>query len=64
MAHVIFNTTNICSVTWLEREEIRQIHILNNREANVYHYGARMPPLNFSTKSNLKSTGDELRPNK
>ena len=27
MQHVIFNTTNICSATWLEREEIRQIHL-------------------------------------
>jgi hypothetical protein len=36
MQHVIFNATNICSATWLEREEIRQIHILNNRQANIY----------------------------
>jgi hypothetical protein len=36
MRHVIFNATNICSATWLQYEEIRVIHILNNRICNVY----------------------------
>ena len=35
MSHVIFSVTNICLATWLEREEIRQIHVKSNRFADV-----------------------------
>lgn len=52
MQHVIFSTTSICSATWLEREEIRQIHILNNRQANIY----------LSNGEKVRITAEQIKP--
>lgn len=52
MQHVVFNATNIGSATWLEREEIRQIHILNNRICHVY----------LPDGSKVKVTAEEIKP--
>ena len=52
MRHVIFNTTNICRATWLEREEIRTIHVKSNRFADVY----------LSNGSIVTVTAEEIKP--
>ena len=56
--HVIFNTTNICSATWLEREEICQIDILNDNYAEIYlSDGCKVPV----TAEEIKLVIEELR---
>ena len=52
MSHVIFSVTNICLATWLEREEIRQIHVKSNRFADVY----------LSNGAIVSVTSEEIKP--